>query len=198
LIRSPISGRIGIDEISYKKGHRYLTVVVDHDTRRLISAAVGRDRATLHQFFDVLGEERSARITHVSSDSASWIAQVVQARCPAAVHCADPFHVVRWAQRALDEVRRSSWNNARGAIAKRRAGRARGPALGIARARYALWKNPDTLTANQAAQLAWIAKTDPTLYRAYLLKEGLRHVCPRRRNHLNEGEPQPLRGPPTA
>jgi transposase len=168
--------RIGIDEISYKKGHRYLTVVVDHDTRRLIWAAVGRDQATVHRFFDALGDERSARITHVSSDSASWIAQVVVARCPAAVHCADPFHVVQWAQKALDDVRRSSWNNARGAIGKRRAGRASGPALGIARARYALWKNPDTLTANQAAQLAWIAKTDPTLHRAYLLKEGLRHV----------------------
>jgi transposase len=43
-------------------------------------------------------------------------------------------------------------------------------------ARYALWKNPDDLTEHQHARLAWIAQTDPRLHRAYLLKEGLRHV----------------------
>lgn len=53
--------RIGIDEISYKKSHRYLTVVVDHDARRLVWAAPGRDKATLGRFFDLLGEERCAR-----------------------------------------------------------------------------------------------------------------------------------------
>lgn len=52
--------RIGIDEISYKRGHKYLTVVVDHDARRLVWAAPGRDKATLEGFFDSLGEQRSA------------------------------------------------------------------------------------------------------------------------------------------
>ncbi|GAA3905340.1 hypothetical protein GCM10022382_10370 [Microbacterium invictum] len=52
--------RIGIDEISYKKGHKYLMVVVDHDTRRLVWAAPGRDRATVAEFFDLLGEDRCA------------------------------------------------------------------------------------------------------------------------------------------
>jgi transposase len=49
-------------------------------------------------------------------------------------------------------------------------------ARALKRSRYALWKNPEHLTARQAQKLAWIAKTDPRLYRAYLLKEGLRHV----------------------
>ena len=44
--------RIGIDEISYKKGHRYIKIVVDHDTGRLVWAAPGRDRKTLHAFFN--------------------------------------------------------------------------------------------------------------------------------------------------
>ena len=105
--------RIGIDEISYKRGHRYLTVVVDHDTRRLIWAAPGRDKATLNMFFDELGPARCPAITHVSADAADWIADVVAARCPAAVQCADPFHVVKWATEALDEVRRGVWNTAR-------------------------------------------------------------------------------------
>jgi transposase len=180
--------RIGIDEISYKRGHRYLTVVVDHDARRLIWAAPGRDKATLEKFFDLLGADRSAQITHVSADAADWIATVVKARCPQAVRCADAFHVVAWATDALDQVRRQAWNDARklarteprrprgrpGADAPPRPGHERAKAL--KGARYALWKNPGTLTVYQADQLAWIAKTDPRLHRAYLLKEGLRHV----------------------
>lgn len=51
-----------------------------------------------------------------------------------------------------------------------------GIARGINQARFALWKNPENLTQNQWSKLAWIAKTDPRLWRAYLLKEGLRHV----------------------
>ncbi len=168
--------RIGVDEISYKKGHRYLTVVVDHDRRRLVWAAPGRDKATLGRFFDALGEDRSARITHVSADAADWIAAVVAERCPTAVRCADAFHVVAWATDALDQVRRDAWNTARGAVTQRTAGRATGTARALKHARYALWKNPENLTERQVEMLAWIAKTDPRLHRAYLLKEGLRHV----------------------
>lgn len=175
--------RIGIDEISYKKGHKYLTVVVDHDTGRLVWAAPGRDIATLRRFFDALGEHRSHEITHVSADAADWIANVVADRCPNAVRCADPFHVVRWATEALDEVRRQAWNAAKGRVrgtgtvdARRRGAQASGDARMLMRSRWALWKNPDNLTPHQAAKLAWIAKTNPTLHRAYLLKEGLRYV----------------------
>jgi len=168
--------RIGIDEISYKRGHRYLTIVVDHDARRLVWAAPGRDKATLRRFFDALGAERCAQITHVSADAADWIADVVAERCPDAVQCADAFHVVKWATEALDEVRREAWNTARGAVRQRRAGRASGTAKALKHARYALWKNPENLTERQTEKLAWIAKTDPRLHRAYLLKEGLRHV----------------------
>jgi transposase len=168
--------RIGIDEISYKKGHRYLTVVVDHDTRRLVWAAPGRDKATLRRFFDALGEDRCAAITQVSADAADWIEAVVAERCPDAVQCADPFHIVKWGTEALDEVRRQAWNEARGAVNQRRAGRATGPAKALKHARWSLWKNPEDLTDKQHQQLAWIAKTHPMLHRAYLLKEGLRHV----------------------
>jgi transposase len=172
--------RIGIDEISYKRGHRYLTVVVDHDTGRLLWAAPGRDRATLRTFFDLLGPERSAAITHVSADQADWIAEIVTERSPQAVQCADPFHIVKWATEALDEVRRQAWNDARRSGQTTGKGRGRRDAADDARrlknARYALWKNPDNLTDRQRDKLAWIAKTDPRLYRAYLLKEGLRFV----------------------
>ncbi len=161
--------RIGIDEISYKRGHRYLTVVVDHDSGRLVWAAAGRDEATLRQFFDALGPARCAAITLVSADAAAWIAAVVQERCPQATRCLDPFHVTQWASTALDEVRRHVWNAAR-----------RGGQTALARelkgARFALWKNPENLTQRQDAKLSHIARTNDRLYRAYLLKEQLRQV----------------------
>ena len=105
--------RIGIDEISYKRGHRYLTVVVDHDTGRLVWAAPGHDARTLGRFFDALGQERCQQLRLVSADAAPWIATVVAERCPQARLCLDPFHVVTWATDALDQVRREVWNAAR-------------------------------------------------------------------------------------
>ena len=161
--------RIGIDEISYKRGHKYLTVVVDHDSGVLLWAHPGRDQKTLEKFFDRLGVERCARITLVSADAAEWIANVVAKRCVNAELCMDPFHVVQWATKALDEVRREVWN------AARRAGQ-KAVAKDLKGARYALWKNPEDLTARQGAKLASIAKTNKGLYRAYLLKEQLRQV----------------------
>jgi len=166
--------RIGIDEISYKRGHKYLMVVVDHDSGRLVWAAPGRDSKALAGFFDQLGEARCGQITHVSADSAEWIGRLVRKRCPDAVLCADPFHVVAWATDALDEVRRQVWNEARGAVDRRRAPRATGTAKMLKGARYALWKNPENLTVRQRQKLAWVAKSHPRLHRAYLLKEGLR------------------------
>jgi transposase len=180
--------RLGIDEISYKRGHRYLTVVIDHDSGRLVWAAPGHDMATLQTFFDLLGPQRCAQITHVSADGADFISTMVTKNCPGAVRCADPFHVVRWATEALDLVRRQAWNDARRlarATEKRRPGRppagspprpATERARGITGARYALWKNPENLTEKQRAKLEWIARTDPRLYRAYQLKEGLRLI----------------------
>jgi transposase len=117
--------RIGIDEISYKKGYKYLMVVVDQGTRRLVWAAPGRTSATVSQFFDLLGPERCVQITQVSADGADFIDTIVAERCPDAVRVADPFHVVKWAGDALDEVRRGAWNDAR-ALAREEPKRGRG------------------------------------------------------------------------
>jgi transposase len=161
--------RIGIDEISHRKGQRYLTVVVDHHTGRLVWAASGRDRKTVLAFFDALGEERCKQVELVSCDMASWIAGPVAERCPGAVRCVDPFHVVQLATDALDEVRREVWNEAR-----------KQGNLELARdlkgARFAVWKNPENLTDRQATKLAEIQRTNARLYRAYLLKEQLRQI----------------------
>ena len=110
---------------------------------------------------------------------ADWIARVVARRAPQAQRSADPFHVVAWAIEALDIERRRAWNEAKGrrhSRGLRRHPRSTGDAQHISRSRYALWKNPSDLTSRQRHQLDWIAKTDPRLWRAYLLKEGLRYV----------------------
>jgi transposase len=174
--------RIGIDEISYRTHHRYLTVVVDHDTGRLVWAAPGHDIATLARFFHQLGPERSARLTHVTADAATWISAAVTRYAPQAIRCADPFPVVKWAQDALDLVRRRVWNSERakpGGRATDRRGRegmSAGDARRIRTSRWLLWKNPENLTDRQRAKLDWISVAHPTLYRAYQLKEALRLV----------------------
>jgi len=159
--------RIGIDEISWRRGQRYLIVVVDHDSGRLVWAAPGRDEATLERFFEQLGESRCRQITYVSADAASWISNVVQRRCPKAIRCLDAYHTVAWATEALDEVRRAVWNEAR------RANR-RGHAVALKGARWALWKNGDNLSPSQRSKLAWVQRVNKPLYQAYLIKEHLR------------------------
>ncbi len=161
--------RIGIDELSYRTGQRYITVVVDHDSGRLVWAADGRDKKTVARFFAELGAERGAKLELVSSDLGEWITRVVAEQCPQAVLCLDPFHVVKLASDALDEVRREVWNQAR------QAGDQAG-ARWLKGARWALWKRPERLTERQQAKLATIEKVNRRLFRAYLLKEQLRLV----------------------
>lgn len=161
--------RIGIDEISYRKGQRYLTVVVDHDTGRLVWAAPGANADVLDGFFALLGAKRCARIELISADMGAWIAKAARTACPRAELCLDPFHVVALATEALDEIRREVWNEAR------RAGQTE-TARELKGARWALWKNPEALTGRQTAKLAQIQQTNKRLYRAYLLKEQLREL----------------------
>lgn len=160
---------IGIDEVSYKRRHKYLTVVVNHETGELVWAARGKDVATVRRFFDELGEERTAKIELISSDASHSIVNEVGRRCPNATLCLDPFHIVAWASRALDEVRKQTWRE------MRRAGD-RDTSLALQRSRFALWTTPEKLTDAQQLKLAELEKINRPIYRAYLLKEQLREV----------------------
>ena len=161
--------RIGIDEISIRKGQRYLTVAVDHDSGRLVWAAAGRDKQTVTKFLDLLGEPRCHQLRLVSCDMASWITGPIAERCPNATVCYDPFHLVKLATDALDDVRRDVWNDARRAGQKQLAAELKG-------ARFALWKNPSNLTERQQLKLARIQQLNQRLYRAYLLAQQLRQI----------------------
>ncbi len=107
--------RIGIDETSYKKGHRYLTVVVDHDRGCLVWAHEGYGKEVLNLFLDELTREQGRAIEVVTADGARWIKALVRRRCPNARWVMDPFHVVGWMNDALDEVRRDEWQVAKAA-----------------------------------------------------------------------------------
>jgi len=161
--------RIGIDEISVRKGQRYLTVVIDHHTGRLVWAAPGRDRKTVEKFLDLLGKERCQQVELVSCDMASWITAPIAERCPGATVCLDPFHVIKLATDALDEIRREVWNEAR------KAGQT-ALAKDLKGSRFVLWKNPERLTDRQQLKLARIKQINDPLYRAYLLSQQLRPI----------------------
>jgi transposase len=161
--------RIGVDEISVRKGQSYLTVVVCHDTGRLVWAAPGRDRKTVEKFLDLLGDERCQRLELVSCDMAEWITRPIGERCPNAEVCLDPFHIIKLSIDALDEVRREVWNEAR------RAGQT-ALARELKGARFALWKNAEKLTERQKIKLARVKQINEPLYRGYLLAQQLRPI----------------------
>jgi transposase len=161
--------KIAIDEKAYRKGHRYLTVVTDLDTGRVVWAAEGRSKATVAAFFTALGPDRSAGLTHVGCDGADWIHTVVAEHAPQAQICLDSYHVVAWASEAVDEVRRRISRDLKAA------GRAE-DAAALKGSRWAVLKNPTRLTGGQQVSLASIKATNAPLYRAYLIKEQLREV----------------------
>ena len=111
----PLQGllRTGIDEVAYRKGHHYLTVVLDHDCGRLLCASSGRNEETLHCCFDALGPVRCKQLQLVRADAASYIANVVKECRLSAVPCLGPCHIAKWATEALDVVRREVWNQLR-------------------------------------------------------------------------------------
>lgn len=177
---------IGTDEISYKKGHKYMTVVMNHDTAAVVWCGIGYGKAVLSGFFRLLTREQRASIRCVSANGARWIASCIDEYYPNAERCIDPFHVVTWATETLDQERRRAWSEAyQTAKETKKQGKGR-PAKGeyvspekeqgkaVKNLRYVLLKNPENGFENQQAQLEFLTQANPQSYRAYLLKEDLR------------------------
>jgi len=161
---------IGVDEISYRRGQRYLTCVADHERGAIVWAKPGRDATTLQAFFDMLGDRRHT-IKAISIDMSAGYENAIQAVAeqdeqfrPEVVF--DPFHVCQLASRAVDDVRRADWNEH--GKSKTKSGR------WIKHVRWSLLKAPERQTEAQLARLAEVALTNKRLYRAFLLKEELR------------------------
>ena len=184
---------IGIDETSYKKGHKYITVIVNHDTNAVVWAAQGHGKTVLESFYKQLSKEQLSSIKVVTGDGARWITDWVREFTPDCERCVDQFHVVQWAMEALDEVRREVWNEAYADVKQLKKEHPRGkgrpkeddPSTAIIRAAkekaeeiknsaYALGKAPEHLTEKQQLRVQMIAENNNRLYRAYRMKEMLR------------------------
>jgi transposase len=202
---------IGVDEVSWKRQHNYLTLVACHQRRQIVWGCEGKGQAAADRFFEELnqppgeralglspppaimtaaapgasvpidagaqdawlldGEElepqvlaRAGKLRAVSMDMTGGYAKSVRTNAPQATICIDPYHVVQLANQALDEVRRSYWNELRSLGDQNAAKRFKD-------ARWSLLKKPEKLTDTQASTLSRLKSAGGQVWRAYTLKE---------------------------
>jgi transposase len=160
---------IGVDEVSWKKHHHYLTLVTDHDRKKIVFGAPGKDTTTMDGFFAELGTERAEQVQTVSMDMGPAFAASVGANAPAATIAIDPFHAVKLVGEALDIERRKAWNELRESGDPEAARKFKG-------ARWSLLKNPENLTEDQAATLRKLRRRGGDVWRAYRHKESFREI----------------------
>ncbi|MEJ7608701.1 MAG: ISL3 family transposase [Bryobacteraceae bacterium] len=154
---------IGVDEIQYAKGHKYLTLVYQIDAGCTRLLWVGRERTvkTFERFFAMLGPDLSAKIEFVCSDMWKPYLLVIREKCGQALHVLDRFHIVKKLQEAVDDVR--------AAEAKRLVADGYEPIL--KQSRWCLLKRPENLTSKQSIKLRDLLRYNLQSVRAYLLKE---------------------------
>ncbi len=153
---------IGIDEIAWKKGHKYLTVVyqIDAGCRRLLWLGKGRSTATLQRFFDELGHALD-ELEFVASDMWKPYLDVIAERAGKALNILDRFHIMSHLGKAIDKIRAQE--------ARELNRRGLDPVL--KGSRFLLLKRPENLTANQDVKLADLLRYNLKAVRAYVLKE---------------------------
>ena len=154
---------IGVDEVQFQKGHRYLTVVyqIDSSCRRLLWVGQDRTARTLLRFFRMLGRERTAAIQFVCSDMWKPYLKVIAKKASQAVHILDRFHIVARLNKALDEIR--------AAEARQMAREGYEPVL--KRSRWCFLKREKNLTDKQQTKLDDVLQYDLKSVRGYLLKQ---------------------------
>jgi transposase len=155
---------IGIDEISRKRGHQYLTNVYNLQTKKLIWSGEGRNSETLSQFFNFLGEERASQLQGICCDIWRPYIKVIEEKAPNAVLVFDKFHIVRHLMNAVDQVRRDEIQE-KGKEHKEL----------MKHTRYIWLKNPWNLTDKQKSRLSALEQLNLKINRAYLLKEAFRN-----------------------
>jgi len=154
---------IGVDEVQFQKGHRYLTVVyqINAECRRLLWVGQNRTAKTLLRFFKMLGRERTAAIQFICSDMWHPYLKVIAKKARQAIHILDRFHIVAKLNKALDEIR---------AVEARQLAR-QGYEPVLKRSRWCFLKREENLTANQRIKLSDLLQYDLKSVRGYLLKQ---------------------------
>lgn len=150
---------IGVDETSYKRGNRFLTVVSDLLTGRVVWVGEGKTAETLGQFYDLLGEQRRESISVVCMDMSGAFKSATEKWLPHADIVYDRFHVVKLLLEAIDEVRRAACRETGGVAGHP-----------LKKTRFALLRNPKHLRPKDEAAIALVHKTNDRLSRAYVLR----------------------------
>src|SRR5882757_8077310 len=166
--RDPLDGltQIGVDELSYRRHHEYITVVVDHRRGHVVWARPGKNADTLKAFFDELGPKRCAKLEAITIDMSAAYIKAVTECSPQAQLIFDRFHVQRLAQDAVDEVRRDEVRAADSAEERKE----------LKGTRWPLLKSFWNLSMFDSLRLAALQRENKRLYRAYLLKDSLVRV----------------------
>lgn len=179
----PLAGltAIGVDELSYRKHHHYLTLVTDHVSHRIVWGQKGRSAETLEAFFEELGPDGREQLQLVSMDMSGGYKKAVREN-PDLEHVQvvfDRFHVQQLASNALDETRREEWNRLR-----QEHGKKSKEAKALKGLRWTLLRDELTLSEAQQVRLAELQRDNKRLYRAYLLKEELGDILDRRQPNV--------------
>jgi transposase len=154
---------IGVDEIQYSKGQKYLTLVyqIDAGCTRLLWIGKERTAATFHQFFDMIGAELTGGIEYVCSDMWKPYLRVIRERCTNAINILDRFHIVAKLNDAVNDVR--------GAESRKLTQGGFEPVL--TKTRWCVLKRKENLTDQQRVRLRDLLRYNLQTVRAYLLKE---------------------------
>lgn len=154
---------IGVDEIAWKKGHKYLTLVyqIDEGCKRLLWVAVDRTEAGLRQFFDLVLGEQGEKLKYVCSDMWKPYLQVISEMAPKAVHVLDRFHIMALFGKALDAIRAD----------EARQLKQDGYEPVLKHSRWCLLKRPENLTDKQTVKLTELLRYNLKSVRAYLQRE---------------------------
>jgi len=152
---------VGIDEVSYRKGHRYVTVVYDLERSRVVWVGPGKERKTIDRFFnESLSDYQKKHIKWACCDMSPTFIGAIKAHCPNARLVLDRFHIVKALSEAMDEVRKEEWRKVEGTERK-----------AIKGLRWVLFKHPTNRTPEDKRVLAMIRKSNRRIYRASVLKD---------------------------
>jgi transposase len=154
---------LGIDELAWQRGHKYVTLVyqIDAHRKRLLWVGEHRRVKTLLRFFRWLGKERSAALQYICSDMWKPYLKVIAKKAGQAVHVLDRFHIMMHFSKAIDKVRAE----------ETRALKTEGYEPVLTKSRWLLLKRPENLSEQQETRLAELLQYNLKSVRSYLLKE---------------------------
>jgi transposase len=157
--------RIGVDEIAYEKGHKYLTIVRDLDLNAVIWVGIKRKKETLDKFFDEIGDMKSSKIELAVLDMWDPYIASIKEHCSKAEMVFDKFHIIKKVNEALDKIRKKEFADA---TVKEK--------LNMKRKRFIILKRYRNLSEKQLERLDELMKNNENLYKSYLLKEQISDI----------------------